>query len=717
MRRTKCCGRGFNLTGDGEPQKINALAVNANFFSLLGIKPALGRSFLPTEDQPGEGKVAILSHELWQQRYGGQPDILNRHILLNGDGFTVVGVMPTNFQFVEAHIGLWVPAGFTPAELNMRDNHFLVVVARLKSGTPISEAQADISSISGRIASDNPEQAKDLKGVVLPLREQLVGEIRQPLLILLGAVAIVLLIAYANVASLLIARATNRNKEIAMRIALGAGRSRIVRQLITESVLLALAGGLGGVVFAIWSFGFLRGLIPESMTRSTSLNLDSRVLGFTILISAATGLVFGLVPAIRTSGLDLNQALKQGNSRTSTSSGSGTLRKALVIGEVALALVLLIGAGLLMQTVLHLRGQYGFLKSEQILTVRTTLAENKYGEPGKRNVFYEQVLSRVSALPGVLSVGYSTSVPLQWKGGSNNFQTEDPRPPGVILNAVHRQVSVSYLQTMGYALRDGRLFDNSDNHDSLPVVVVNETLARQSWPGQVAIGKRLNFGPTNPNNPWRTVVGVVADVRQVGIDQPVRPEMYIPFQQISTYPFFAPRDLVLRTTGDPLTLAAAVRNEIKAVDPDQPVSNVATMSELLGEETAPKSIGMMLVTAFALLALFLATLGIYGVLSFMVAQQTQEIGLRMALGARPTDLLRSTVGRGMQLAVVGLAIGLAASYLLTRLVSSLLFGVTATDPLTYVSVSVVLLIAAGVASFVPARRAMKVDPMVALRGE
>jgi putative ABC transport system permease protein len=706
----------FNLTGTGEPEKISAYGVTANFFSLIGIQPRLGRSFTAEEDQPGAGKVTVLSYALWQRRYGGDRAVLGRDILLNGEKYTVIGIMPAGFQFLDSLTGLWTPAAFTPRQLADRDNHSLTVVARMKPGVTLPQAQADIKAITQRIAHDYPEEASGLGSVVVPMREELAGDVRRPLLLLLVAVAFVLLIACANIASLLLSRAAARRKEIALRTALGARRARIVRQLLTESVLLAGAGGALGLLVALWSFRLLKEFIPRAMAISTNLRIDLPLLGYALLVSLMTGIIFGLAPALQASKVDLNEALKQGGGRTSTGARGSKLRGAFIVAQVALALVLLAGASLLAQTVFHLRDQYAGFQGENLLTLRTALANYKYGEPYRRVAFFDQVLERVKALPGVVSAGYTTSVPLQWKGGANGFTIENrPSESGVVTNAIHRQVSADYFRTMGVPLKRGRYIEESDDQHSAPVAMVNETMARQFWPHDDPVGKRFKLGV--PNAPWVTIVGVAADVRQMGMDVPVKAEMYFPYRQITTHFWYAPRDLVIRTTVDPMSLVAAVRQEIRAVDPDQPISNIATMDQLLSEETGPRRLGMRLLATFAGLALLLASLGVYGVLSYFVTQQTPEIGVRMALGAQQHDILGLVLKKGMRWPLLGIAIGLPAAFALAQLMKSLLFGVSASDPITFAAIALILAGVAFLACYVPARRAAKVDPLVALRYE
>ncbi len=716
--------KSFNLTGDGEPERILGHGVTSNFLSLLGVQPIIGRNFSVEEDNPDATRVAILSYGLWQGRYAGDSAIVGRDILLNDEKFAVVGVMPADFQVLQGDIGVWVPLALTPRQIADRDNHYLTIVARTKPGVSVKQANADILTISQRIARDYPDDAANLSSAVVSMREQLAGKVRQPLIMLLVAVGFVLLIACANIAGLLLSRATARRKEIAVRTALGAGRWRIIRQLLTESVLLAGAGGALGLLVAVWSFTLLRQLIPDGMVYLTDLSFDLPVVCFAMAVSLLTGIVFGIAPAVQASRIDLNQALKQGGGRASTGAAGNTLRGALVIVEVALAMVLLIGAGLMIRTVFNLHGQYAVFRPERLLTMRTTLPDNKYRDLGeyvakehaRRVAFYDQVLERVGALPGVVGAGYTTSVPLAWKGGANGFILEGRQPePGLVPNAIQRQISTAYFQTLGISLREGRYFDDLDGPESRPVAIINESMARAYWPDENAVGKRFKFGTTGA--PWMTIVGIVADVRQMGMDAPVKAEMYLPYRQVSSHPWFGPRDLVVRTSGDPMTLASAVRQVIRTIDPNQPVSNIGTMEDLLTRETGSRRLGMILLSAYAGLALLLASLGIYGVLSYLVVQQTPEIGVRLALGALPRDILGLVIKKGAVLVVSGVAIGGIAALALTRLMASLLFGVSAADPLVFLGISALLTGVALAACFVPARRATKVDPMTALRYE
>jgi len=708
--------RPYNLTDDGEPEKVDAQAVTANFFPLLDVKPVLGRAFTQEEDRPDGNKVALISYGLWQRRFGGDPALVGKEILLNDRKHTVIGVMPPGFQFLSKETGLWVPMAFSPQELADRGSHYLTVVARMKPGVKLQQARADIAAITQRINRDHPTSGFELGSVVISLREQLAGDVRPALIVLLVAVGFVLLIACANIANLLLSRGAARYREIAVRSALGAGRARIVRQLLTESVLLAVAGGVFGLLFAWLSFSFLKQIIPNGMELNAGVRIDAKVFSFTLLLSLLTGIIFGLAPALQAAKVDLNEALKQGGGRAGTGAGHRRLRSALVVIEVALALVLLVGAGLLIRAFLRLRALDIGVDPENTLMLRTLLPRNKYGELPKRDAFYRQTLERVRALPGVVSAGYTTAVPLTWKGGTNGFTVEG-REEGPGQDAQSRQISTGYMETMGVKLRQGRFFDDHDSAQSQLVAIINETMARQFWPDENALGKRFRPYSDDFRNRWVTVVGIVGDVKEMGLEAPAKAEMFFPYQQLPHMLWNMPRDLVVRTTGDPMSVAAAARQAVWSVDRNLPVSNIRTMDEILAEEVAQRRIGMTLLAAFAALALALASLGIYGVLSYSVAQRTQEIGIRMALGAGRKEVLRVVLADGMRLATAGVAIGLGVSFALTRLMTGLLFGVSASDPPTLAGVTLLLIAVALLACFIPARRATKVEPMVALRCE
>jgi putative ABC transport system permease protein len=706
--------RSFNFTGEGEPEKIYAQAVSEDLFPLLGVNPLLGRAFLPDEDRPGANRVAILSYRLWQRRFGGDPAIIGREILLDDQKTAVIGVMPAHFELLDRYVGMWVPIAFSPSELAQRYNHYLTVMARLKDGVSPAQAQAEIRSISEQIVYEHPDVGLSL--FLLSLREQLAGGVRLALLVLLAAVACVLLIACANVANLQLSRSAARHKEIAVRAALGASRWRLVTQLLIESLLISILGGASGLLMAAWSLAFLRHLIPPSMANSTSINIDSRLLFYMCLVSLVTALLFGTVPALQAAQPNVGEALKQAGGRTGFAATNGRFRRALVISEVALSLTLLIGAGLLIKTFANLQSLDAGFRPNNVLTMRTSLPHNKYQEPEKRSAFYHQVLERIAALPAVQHAGYTTSVPLSWKGGTGWFQVEG-RTLQEGGDANFRQISPDYFQAIGTRIIEGRFFDDHDSAQSQPVAIINQTMARQFWPDEPALGKRIRAG-NFPTRPWVTIVGIVADTLQMGLQKAAKAEMYFPYDQVSNdYYFFAPRDLVISTAGDPRKLAAAAREAIWSVDRQQPVSNIQTMDEIVSEEITDQRLAMILLGALAGLALLLAAVGVYGVLSYTVSQRIQEIGVRMALGARRAAILGMVLGDAMRMVAIGSGLGLAAALVLTRLMSSLLFGVGARDPFTIAVVVALLAMISMTASYIPARRATRIDPLAAIRYE
>jgi predicted permease len=657
--------------------------------------------------------VTVLSHGFWQRRFGGDPKVLGRDILLDGRPYTIVGVMPRRFQFFERYVALWVPAAMTAEELANRGAHYLTVVARLKPGVAVAGAQADLEAVAGRIATAFPDHG--FHPFALPLREQLVGGARRPLLVLVLATVSVLLVTCANLAGLLLARARSRGREIAVRTALGATGSRIVRQLLTESVTLAALGAVPALAVASWSLSALQQLVPEGVALSIDPALDIRALAGAAALSVLAGLLFGLTPALQAVRRDLNEGLRQG-ARGATAGDPHRLRNALVVSQVAATLVLLVGAGLLGKTLYRLRYADLGLQPKKVLTLRTRLADPRYDDQARRTAFYEGVLARVAAIPGVVSAGYSTSVPLEWKGGTNGFEPEGFYDRRRTYDAVHRQVSADYLRTMGIPLRRGRFFERTDGPESPRVVIVNEAMAREYWPGLDPLGRRLLLGRPSGKQ-WATIVGIVGDVRQMGLDAPAKPEMYFPHAQIQDQPWFAPRDLVVRTAGDPMALVPPVKQAIHSVDPDQPVSNIRTFDEVLDEEVAPRRVGAAVVAAFAAVALLLASLGVYGVLSNFVADQTAEIGVRLALGAGRRDILRLVLGQGLTLALAGVGLGGLSALALTRLVSSLLYGVEPADPATFLGATLLLSALALLACYFPARRALAIDAMSAMRCE
>jgi putative ABC transport system permease protein len=710
--------RSFNLTGLGEPERLEGRRVSANLFDLLGVSARLGRTFVPEDDKPAT-HVVLLSHSLWQRRFGSDPGAIGRALTLNGESYTVVGVMPPFVQlpgFENRNDQLWVPIAFPAKEATERGNHFLEVIARLKPGVTLKQAQAEMDTIATRLEKQYPTYNTRRGAVVVPLHEQVVGEIRTALLILLGAVAFVLLIACANVANLLLARAAVRQKEIALRLALGASRSRLTRQFLTESVLLALFGGALGLLLALAGIQVLKTLIPVTIAQVETITIDGRVLVFTLVVALMTGIAFGLVPAIQGSHFNLNDTLKEGGRGSGGGSKGNRIRGLLVIGEVAVSFVLLIGAGLLINSFLHLRNLDPGFRSDHLLTMKVNLSAVKYPDRERRAAFFDEVMRRVRELPGVQSAAVAGNLPLTYNGDSMNISVEgvpDP-PPDQQPDVIFRAIGPGYFATMAIPIVRGRDFADQDNGDSKDVVIISEKTAQQFWPGQDPIGKRLKPGSSTSNSPWREVIGIVKDVRQNDFVASPKRQMYFTYRQLKNIPANA---LVVRTSIEPMSLAAPVRNAIWSVDKDQTVADIDTMDHIVAEAVARQRFSMLLLGLFAALALLLASIGIYGVMSYSVAQRTREIGIRIALGARRADVLRMTVKQALKLVGVGMMIGLAAAFLLTRVLASLLFGVSATDPITFIGISVVLLAVAILASYVPALRATRVDPIVALRAQ
>jgi putative ABC transport system permease protein len=706
----------FNLTGIGEPERIDGRRVSANLFSLLGVEPRLGRAFLPEEDQPGSGHAVIISHGLWQRRFGSDMSIVGKPLSLNGETFTVVGVMPQGFQFPSREVELWVPAAFTQQEAGSRGRHYLQVIARMKPGVSLQQAQAEMTAIAARLQQQYPETNTDLGAAVTSLHEHVAGDIRPALLVLLGAVGFVLLIACANVANLLLARAAVRQKEIALRSALGASRFRLIRQFLTESVLLAAIGGGGGLLLSVWGVSLLKSFIPENISQARAITIDGQVLFFTLLISLLTGLIFGLAPALQASKFNLNETLKEGGRDSAVGSRGNRIRGLLVIAEVAVSLILLIGAGLLINSFMRLRNVDPGFRADNLLTMQVVLPATKYPDRARRSSFYTELVRRIEALPGVKSAAVTTNLPLYRQGNSTGISIEGrPDPaPGQEQIIVTRVISPHYFSTMGIQLLQGREMSEQDREDTTPVVVISEAMARKYWPGEDPVGKRIKTGPSASNIPWMTIAGVVKDVRQFELNADPKPQMYLSYMQAG---FFAPRDLVISTNVEPMSLASSVRRAVWEIDKEQPVSNIRTMEEILSESIGRQRFSMLLLGIFASVALLLAAVGLYGIMSYSVTQRTREFGIRMALGARRIDVLKMVVGQGLKLVLIGVVIGLVAAFVLTRVMSSLLFGVSATDPATFIAISLVLIGVAVLASYVPAYRATRVDPMIALRYE
>ncbi|HZF40261.1 MAG TPA: ABC transporter permease [Blastocatellia bacterium] len=704
----------FNLTGAGEPERLLGRLVSAEFLSTLGVKPLVGRDFLVEEDSPGATPTVILSYGFWQRRFGADPNILGRHLTLNNQSYTVVGITPSDFQF-GAEADVTVPIGLQAERFRARGaDPGADVVARLKGNASQQQAETELNLIAARLEQQYPESNKGRRMRVTPLHESFVGDVRQPLLILLGAVALVLLIACANVANLLLVRSSARRREMAVRVALGADRWRIIRQLLTECVLLAALGAALGILLALWGTSFIAFQLPDGIPRLQEAKVDAPVLGFTLAVSLLTGLLFGLAPALQASRPNLTEGLKEGEQGSSRR--RQRLRSLLIIGEVALTLTLLVGAGLLIQSFRRvLQVDPGF-KAQNLLTMQVSV-NNPDGQQVAN--FFEQLQQKVRRLPGVKSVAVSDGLPFGRDANHPAFIIEGRPIPDKKPNGQRYAVSPDYFQTMGIELLRGRVFTPQDTRNSQLVIVIDEALARQYFPNEDPIGKRLRHGPTTPSI---EIVGVVRHVEPYSLDrQGLGPaQFYTNFNQISLQQLpntVRHINLLTRTEVEPSSLTSAVRGQVVALNKDQSVSNVRTMEQILAQSVATRRFSMLLLTVFAVAALALASLGIYGLMSYAVTQRTREIGMRMALGAQSGDVLKLVIGQGMMLALAGVALGLVASVALTRTMKNLLFGVSATDSVTLVAIALLLTVVALLACWIPARRATKVDPLIALRSD
>ncbi|HEX8501292.1 MAG TPA: ABC transporter permease [Pyrinomonadaceae bacterium] len=704
----------YTLVGGGEPEQIRGAGVSSGLFEILGVTPALGRTITPEEDRPGSETVVILSHGLWQRRFGSEPGAVGRTISVNNRPHTVVGVMPPGFKFPEV-ADLWVPLALDTQKWT-RNDHGLGAIARLKPGVSLGQAAAEMEAIALRVEEQNPVTNEGLSVSVTNLRAGLVGGYRQSILILLGVVGFVLLIACVNVANLLLARASSRRREVSIRVALGAGRWRIFRQLITESLVLSAAGGALGLILALWGLQLLLTAVPVELPFWMKFDLDGRVLAFTAAVSLLTGIVFGAAPALQASKVDLNASLKEGG-RSDAHAGAGMrrLRGLLVVGEVALSLVLLVGAGLMMRSFLRLQQVDVGVNPANVLTMSVPLPSARYREPERRSAFFQQLVERVGALPGVREVGAVSNLPLSGSRWGRSLTVEGRAALSVgaapVIN--HCVVTPGYFRAMGIPVLAGRDIAEADAKDAPKVTVVDERLAREYWPGESPLGKRVRFGPPESNEPWHTVVGVVGGVRHERPDAATRMSVYVPYQQIPVREM----TLAVRTGGDPAGLAVAVRSQVRGLDPDQPVTDVRTMGEVITSAIWQPRLHAILFGVFAAVALALASVGIYGVMSYAVTQRTHEIGIRIALGAKPRDILRLVVGHGLALTLVGIALGAASAFALTRVMTSLLFEVSPADPATFAANVALLTAVSLVACYIPARRATRVDPLVALRYE
>jgi putative ABC transport system permease protein len=711
----------YVLTGADEPERLNGRQVTAGFFPTFRIRPLIGREFTAEEDKPGGERVALLGEGMWTRRFARDPGVVGKALMLNGESFTVIGVLPATMHGTWRTFDVWTSLGRLEDQIggaNNRGNHpGIYVVGRRKSGVTVEQARANVVAIAKRLAEEYPNNNARQSMTVAPLLDAVVGDLGSILPLLLGAVGFVLLIACANVANLLLARAATRQREIAVRTALGARRTRVIRQLLTESVLLAFAGGVLGIGLA---YGGVQGLIaisPANTPRINEVTVDGAVLGFTLLVSLLTGLIFGLAPALQASRPDVAETLKEGGRSGGGGVGRHRVRSGLVIAEVSLALVLLVGAGLMLKSFLRVLDADPGFHSENVLTMTVALPQMKYPDAEKRRAFYRQALEKVRVLPGVEAAAITLPLLGGWQT-SFAIEGEPPPPPGQAPSTDITRVSPDYFRAMGVRLIKGRHFTEQDQDGQQPVCIVDEKMVQAHWPGADPLGKRMRLGAgPNNNNPWMTVVGVVAHVKNYGVDQDSRVETYVPYPQnpVGSLTF------VLKTAADPGSLTSAVRGAVRSVDAELPVFGARALEEIISDGRAQRRIAAQLLATFSGLALLLAAVGIYGVMSYSVTQRAHEIGIRMALGAQKRDVLRLIVGHGMTLAGIGLTVGLALAlglaFSLRGALTTMLFRVSHTDPPTYASVPLLLAAVALLACYIPARRALRVDPMVALRYE
>ena len=705
-----------NLMGRDQPEHLRGLQLTAQMFQVLGVSPVLGRTFNADEDQPGRERVVVLSHRLWQRRFGGDAGVVGQQVTFDGESYTVIGVMPPEFQFAPfwaTNAELWSPLNLTP-RANNRGGQSLRVFARLKPTTTRAMAQAEVATIFRRLEQEHPETNKGLTIAVEPLHEQVVGKARPALLILFGAVSFVLLIACANVANLMLARATSRQKEIALRTALGASSSRIARQLLTESVVIALIGGVFGLLLSIAGMRALLALGPASLPRLQTIRLDLPTLGVTLGLSVITGLLFGLAPVMQTRKWNWQASLKESTRGSSAGRSRVNARRLLVISEVALALMLLIGGGLMVRSFAHLRAVDPGFTPDNLLTMTISLAGSAHSTAPKRVAFFNELLPRINSLPGVQSASAINHLPLGGDVWTVPFLVEGrPAPgPGEKQGAVYRIIRPDYFRAMGATLLKGRAFTTHDNDTSPPVVIINEPFAKRVWPNEDPLGKRIRVSEADAEP--REIVGVVKALKQDQWTAEPNLEMYLPHLQVA-----APRalTLVVRSSGDPLALVGAIENQVWSIDKNLPVSEIRTMHEVIAGSIEQHRFNLFLLGLFAFVALVLALVGIYGVMSESVNARTHEIGIRMALGARAADVLGMVVGQGMTLAAIGIGIGLFGAFWLTKFMATLLYEVSPTDSVTFLLIPLVVALVVLCACLIPARRATKVDPLVALRYE
>jgi predicted permease len=710
----------FNINITGTPERIDSAVVSTTFFPLLGVQAQLGRVFLPEEGQPGRDRVVLLSDGLWRRRFGADPAISGRKLVMNGQSYLVVGVLPRDFQLpLEAEV--WTPLVFSADDLspNSRGNHQYQVIARIKPGLSLDQARADLDGVSQRIIEqhrDYPYSQFNFRVLTIPLLEQQIGDIKTALWVLMSAVGLVLLIACANVANLLLVRASSREREIAVRQALGVSRWRLLRQLLTESAILGLMAGVIGLFLGYWALRLLTTLAATSFPRVVEAHMDLRVLAFTLLVSLATGLLFGLAPAFSSRHVT-HDALKEGGRGGTAGAGSQRLRGTLVVAEVALSLTLLVGAGLLIRSFLRLQDVDTGFRPEGVLTMRISLPSEKYVKIEQNRTFFRELLAQIRRLPGVDAAGGATGLPLSATGwsGTTTVDSQAVQPQDASPEADQRPVFPGYFEALAIPLVRGRYFDQRDNETAAPVAIIDETLANTYWPKEDPIGKRIKQGGRQSPQPWRTIVGVVRHVRYRTLESPSRVEFYWPYDQ--TFFSLGSMSLAIHTSSDPRSLAGVVQRQVQALDPDQPAYRIRTMGELMSESMARRRLSMLLLAIFAGLALALAAVGIYGIMSYSVAQRAHEVGIRMALGAGSMDVVRMVLGQSLGLTLAGILVGLLGSLALTNFLSSLLFNIKATDATTFLLVALILAVVALVASFVPAYRATTVDPVNALRQE
>jgi putative ABC transport system permease protein len=709
--------RNFNLTQVDTPERLSAGLVSAEFFPMLGVQPLLGRAFLPEEDRPGRNNVVLLSHDLWRRRFGGDQSVVGKAVTLDGERYTVLGVLPQGFH-IFGQYDVWAPLALDPVTEFRRQRMSIVwAMARLKPGATMEQARAQVSTVAKRMEQQYPQGYQGVQVMVLPLHERLVGNLRLSILALFGAGGFVLLIACANVANLLLGRGLARVKEIAIRAALGADRLRLVRQFLTESILLGVLGGTTGLLLATWAMHALVALIPSSLPGAQGVKIDYSVLVFALLLSLATGVFFGLAPAFATTKIDLSSTLKEGGGSPVVRVGPFRFRNLLVIGELALTLVLLVGAGLMVRSFVRLRDVNPGFRPQNVLSMAIELPRSKYPEPARQAAFFREVLHRVQTLPGVQSAATTSQLPMAQGMGDQALFSIEGEPAWAPEEGAQRLVnqlvvSSDYFRTMGIPLVKGNCFTDRDMQENSGKVLINESLARRFFPGKDPLGKRLKLGFPEGPEPWLSIVGVAGDVRLQTLEDEAGPAIYMSYLEVGD---LGSARLVVRGAVDPNGLALAVATEVRSVDKNQPVYDMKTMEERLEASVAPRRFKTLLLGIFATMALLLAGVGIYGVMSYSVAQRTHEIGVRMALGANSSDVLRTIVGEAGLLVVLGIALGLAGAMGLTHLLAGLLYGLKATDPVTLMAVSLLLSGVALLASYFPARKAAAVDPVVALR--